>query len=156
MPSASFHTAFLLISFFVTCNKIQPFNSEFFQKQMTLVFHTTRFLLMLLVIFLIWKLFWLILLISQLGKQITAWSLKAWVERQKRSKRYLVCMSLFSLENIICFSIRLSFEAAGRFYYSRLIASGTIISDFSWESLITFSFLLKWNYFPVMRGVTTF
>lgn len=72
----------------------------------------------------------IILLISQPGKQITAGSLKAWVESQNRSKRYLVCKSLFSLENI-CSPMRLSFEAARSFYYSGLIASGTIISDFS-------------------------
>lgn len=112
-------------------------------KQTTLVFCIIWSLLTLLVIFLLWKLFWLILLISQHGKQITAGSLKAWVESQTRRKIYPVCKPLFSLENIICSSIRLSFEAARSFYYSGLIASCTIISDFSWELLIAHSFLLK-------------
>lgn len=122
--------------------QVRSFNLELSQKQMTLVFSIIRFLLILLDIFLLWKVFWLILLISQLGKQITAGSLKAWVESQKRRKRYLVCKSLFSLGNI-CSSIRLSFEAARSFYYSGLIASGTIISDFSGELLREHIFLLK-------------
>lgn len=138
----NFYRAFLLISYTLSCNQIQSFNLDFSQKQMTLVFYIIQFLLVLLVIFLLWKVFWLILLISQLGKQITAGSLKAWVESQKRRKRYLVCKSLFSLGNI-CSSIRLSFEAARSFYYSGLIASGTIISDFSGELLIAHIFLLK-------------
>lgn len=68
------------------CNQIQYFCLEYFQKQMLLLIYVVLFRLRLLVIFFLRKLFWLTLLISQLGKQITAGSFQALVESLSSSK----------------------------------------------------------------------